>query len=504
MPTPTVEDDLRSVGASIGSELQDLQDVVRAISYGWSPADAIALYGWSAGQSRNGGVIAVGNGVHANRKLYGARAEAALRAQQRLQNGPQEPTKRQRAEADAGTRRREKAVSKETAKRAADKAIADPKSLSGADLTALATHLKTLTVAELKKFAKQIEAKSSGDKKALADRLVDYVTTGSIDAPQGDAAPLAPGTSPKAKKPPKDYKIGAFKLSVAIDTDDPSAVESAAGLAAGGLASPKYRAQVLEWAGRVDDPRGRIASRLSRFFDVPPRSGEALLGLIARGERREKFLSAKRDANESPAVFALRNYPELADVRGLVLEGIDSKRARESVHDLYEMGPLAVTLGKAGVSTFISDRPVPQTDDMAHLSGVQPRGYEPGKTWDDVEGCYHTARGTVIAGAHKGSGSIALLAHEAGHAVGHKLGLDDAPETVAFHEALYNRLPQYLQQGGPGGEAGRQEMIAESVAIVTRRGKEALAGITSAAFADWLESKLNEHGGLRGASAKTA
>ena len=146
---------------------------------------------------------------------------------------------------------------------------------------------------------------------------------------------------------------------------------------------------------------------------------------------------------------------------------------------LYEL------LRERGVEVYIGRGGVPGLDDLGELRGVRPRGWDEGDTWDQVGGAYFQPRGIVAVGTAEGasaSGSAAL--HEIAHAVGFRLGfqgedgtivaIHDDPEFVELHRALHEagRLDPYLAQGGPGGEAGRQELFAEGISTFYARGPD--------------------------------
>ena len=117
------------------------------------------------------------------------------------------------------------------------------------------------------------------------------------------------------------------------------------------------------------------------------------------------------------------------------------------------------------------------TDHRTDLQGVQPRGWPPGKTWDDVPGAFVPDRNEVVIAtraAADGSreipptgsshGSANLVLHEAGHAMDH-VGGEVSENDAAFkaaYEADQAAMPEYLRQPG---EAGRSEAYAESHAL---------------------------------------
>jgi hypothetical protein len=118
------------------------------------------------------------------------------------------------------------------------------------------------------------------------------------------------------------------------------------------------------------------------------------------------------------------------------------------------------------------------TDYRQDLKGVQPRGWDPGDTWDIVPGVYLGDTNEVVvatvghgtpAGAHvpisgEGHGSANLTIHEAFHAVDLGHGGAATSTTQAFNDARnadFANLPAYEQQAG---SAGQEETYAESAA----------------------------------------
>lgn len=118
------------------------------------------------------------------------------------------------------------------------------------------------------------------------------------------------------------------------------------------------------------------------------------------------------------------------------------------------------------------------TDYRPDLKGVQPRGWDAGKTWDIVPGANMPGRNEVViatvgqetpAGAHiptsgEGHGSYDLVLHEGGHAVDLDGGATPRSSDPAFQSArnadVGNLTPYEAQAGG----AGEEETYAESFA----------------------------------------
>lgn len=133
-------------------------------------------------------------------------------------------------------------------------------------------------------------------------------------------------------------------------------------------------------------------------------------------------------------------------------------------------------------------RAVPALDDLGHLRGVQPRGWPPGSTWDQVPGAYSPGtRVVAIGGGGHGHGSDSLVRHEMGHgvddAIGEQLGggggrasarrdFTDLHDAYVQEPGVHN--PYYVQPP-PGG---RQEMWAEAFSVWTgNRGGDPAAAL---------------------------
>ena len=116
------------------------------------------------------------------------------------------------------------------------------------------------------------------------------------------------------------------------------------------------------------------------------------------------------------------------------------------------------------------------TDYRTDLKGVHPRGWKPGKTWDNVPGVNNNTRNEVViavvghdtpAGPHvpktgEGHGGVNLVAHEATHSIDR--GSPSPSQSDDFRkarEADMDKLSDYEKQAG---EAGPQETYAESAA----------------------------------------
>lgn len=95
------------------------------------------------------------------------------------------------------------------------------------------------------------------------------------------------------------------------------------------------------------------------------------------------------------------------------------------------------------------------------LETTPPRGYSDRKNWKGVPGCYSSVEKMAYAGVSEWNNNDVML-HEVGHGFGDLFGWDNDGGVINAHKRLYPKLCSYLQQGGAGGFAGRQEFLAES------------------------------------------
>lgn len=239
----------------------------------------------------------------------------------------------------------------------------------------------------------------------------------------------------------------------------------------------------------------------SASASIPESPSKTKSAAAADDTRKAAFLADNPRDGESPQQFAERHYPELAEIKftrfmpdaegrtefpGVVVEGASSPQAREHIHTAYQMRDILKALGAKHARTFIGDKPVTELDSNEDLRGQRPRGWGKRDTWDTVAGAYN-GHVCVGVGAHA---SVSLMGHETGHAIGNRFGLNLDPELAEWHKRLHSKLDPYEQQGGPGGVAGREEMLAESVAVHVAEGKQGVARAYSPEYADWLDAKL--------------
>ena len=121
-------------------------------------------------------------------------------------------------------------------------------------------------------------------------------------------------------------------------------------------------------------------------------------------------------------------------------------------------------LREAGVKLAVVNNSV--TEHFKHLKGVHPRGWPPGKTYDDVGGTFSSKTKTAVistSGKLK-TGSIDRALHEIGHALDFAKGRPSRQkEFMDAYTKDFNKLTKYEQQPG---NAGLSEAFAESFANV--------------------------------------
>lgn len=175
-----------------------------------------------------------------------------------------------------------------------------------------------------------------------------------------------------------------------------------------------------------------------------------------------------------------------------------AQRTHEHLEELarFPSGSLRRLRDISDVTFYIGNRASPDMDDLSYLRGVRPRGWEEGKTWDDAPGLFSSSTNSVIAAGGGSHASASLIAHETGHAFGKLLrragsaNLDNDPETEEAHRRLFRVLTPYEKQGGPGGFAGRQEFVAESIAVLVTRGRLAAIKQYDALWVEFLEREV--------------
>ncbi len=199
------------------------------------------------------------------------------------------------------------------------------------------------------------------------------------------------------------------------------------------------------------------------------------------------WLKAEPEGSDLVA-HTIKHLPSLDPIKGKLAIKDMGQAARTHLYHLSLMPePVLEKLADSGLrGVYIGDGALPAHDQLERYRGVRPRGWPEGSTWDTVAGAYDNDGKQIIAGTGEyGSESLAL--HETGHAIGDLLSLNDSPELIDHHKRLWINLDPYLRQGGPGAHPGRQELLAESVAVYLMRGRDYAVGQYSEAYVSWLE-----------------
>lgn len=210
------------------------------------------------------------------------------------------------------------------------------------------------------------------------------------------------------------------------------------------------------------ESRARLLDNVTRRLDP---------AIAAQVRREAAAFRASRQTPPSPAL-----PPHIQDRPGLTKFGASlsvqdygADAVARHLADLDLIPPnVAEALSKEGVQIVVGN--VGMGGFVPKLKGVRPRGWPAGSTWDDIAGAYDSNTKTVYAGAGR-SGSTSTVLHEFGHAVGTLRNYDNDPRLIDVHVRIYNGkadLNPYYKQGGAGGDAGRQELFAESFAAVLK------------------------------------
>jgi len=173
---------------------------------------------------------------------------------------------------------------------------------------------------------------------------------------------------------------------------------------------------------------------------------------------------------EAARAAVFERHPKLAELGdSLYMEtDIEASGVASILEDMEQIDAnILKALKDNNIQVYIGEGPVTGIDDMGHLKGVQPRGWPPGSTWDQVGGLFNPQNNRVVVGTGMVDGSKSTILHEMGHAVDRLLD-DLSNRRVGWlesdHIRLFPKLNQYLQQGGPGGRVGMAEMFAETFA----------------------------------------
>lgn len=218
--------------------------------------------------------------------------------------------------------------------------------------------------------------------------------------------------------------------------------------------------------------RSQVLGQLSTTL-TPTQHGE-LLGALDRQSAADKPRGLQATSAAAPAK---PDADKLA--RSLVQAGGSGTKedVERVVAELKKMPTSALQTLKDSHTNVIACRNS-VTDYAADLKGVRPRGWPPGKTWDNVPGAYLPDRNTVVFGVighgtkegphiartGEGHGSANLVVHETTHAIDAHIGQSRNSRSQDFSAARAKdvaALPAYELQKGL---AGPSETYAESSA----------------------------------------
>jgi hypothetical protein len=278
------------------------------------------------------------------------------------------------------------------------------------------------------------------------------------------------------RTPPPVHRLrvgggGGARAEAPAPTTDPRAARRAE------LAADLDRLRAAEEEARATARATRVAVREVRTTGTIDEVAEAMAAEQRAWQAHaaaEAAIPRARDAlrgfDNLPAATAGRPALEALGERLIVTSDPDAPGIARYLDDLARVHPDTLReLADAGVTVRVdAARRVPDFPGHEHLANERPRGWSEGRTWSEVRGAYSQRTRDVLLGdptAAGGSSSVAL--HELGHAVDHVRGLRDLDRAWRAHRADFERIAErgsYFTQGGPGGEAGIAESLAEGFA----------------------------------------
>ncbi|MCD9032768.1 hypothetical protein LDO32_13635 [Luteimonas sp. Y-2-2-4F] len=212
-----------------------------------------------------------------------------------------------------------------------------------------------------------------------------------------------------------------------------------------------------------DDPVAEAAQRWAEAREgLENASGsDRHLHVLAERIARQQFDAAVQATHGPMPALQLSGTADPTDVALVVAELAKMPEAHRQ------------QLADNGVTVVVCRNSV--TEHLTELQGVQPRGWPPGSTWDDVPGLYapdtqsvviatrghDTPEGARVPETGNGHGSTNLVLHETAHALHAIVG-----DPQAFLDARQADLAALSDYETQPGEAGIQETFAESYANV--------------------------------------
>lgn len=425
-------------------------------------APSTVPYDWSADTTKKGRVMAVGSGKHAGQKLYGKKAEAALRGREKGKDdapkskptGTEQPT----TQPTVGTppTANPKQAKQDAAHAVALKAVTDPAILTPAELESLAEHLKTLPVAKLKKLAGSIYLGGARTKAELAGRLLSYVKTKRWAS-----------TPPTLKPEPKP-------------TASPKHEQAAEAIHASLMANVSNVKALVEEAKTLWDARQKISDDMAKAFveggaEHGPETQAKVLALDKRlsvahdawakkkreidkaiQETKTAFKAAIKEHVTTPATPKYRTHGFSAPIYGNAIEGEIAPAQKEALDSAH-----------AFISSVCNWKDFPQYDLIQAKDGrafaldngsANPPNVAVGREWS---GSSHPpdAPDNVKQRAMDQSGQVTRIhVHELGHLIEYRKPGVRAAALAFLKKRQGSEKPQKLNDVFPGHGYGDDEM----------------------------------------------
>jgi len=207
-------------------------------------------------------------------------------------------------------------------------------------------------------------------------------------------------------------------------------------------------------------------------------------------ESPEKNNKKESDKQKAKLYKSLpQNLHPLVESDVLNIQDIKNRLVQKHVSELSKLpSNLIKKIANSDIKIYLGNSTITGLDGNGHMKGVRPRGWTEGDTWDMVAGGYNRLTKSVCAGIGV-HGSTSLVLHELGHSLGHVFNHDHDRELNQLHIDIYDKLDPYLQQGGKGGYAGKEELLAEGFANVIMN-KEHATKKYGQDFVNYIERKV--------------
>lgn len=248
-----------------------------------------------------------------------------------------------------------------------------------------------------------------------------------------------------------------------------------------GCTAEPFDGDPSEWEPTPDEQRFIDAYRESYRTGIKSGDLADRIEALLDGGTSAKF--SRWRAGRDVRVAAGRDLPDFNSDNPLEFYGDrlsiadESETAATHLADLEQFSEGAHTqlrnhfAGQDDAGFYVGDSSVPGLDDLGHLSGVRPRGWDAGDSWDTVPGAYNPAtRVCACGGGGHGHGATSLALHEGSHALDDALGMVSASDE--FRDAyfdVHSKLsmnPYFTYEGNASGYLS--EGFAESYAAWTK------------------------------------